>query len=346
MKKAATMQDVADAARCSRAAVSLALRGDRSIPEKTRARIVAVAERLGYQTNPLVSALMTMHRKGKPVSSATTVLAYLTSHTPDNPWRRHSAYVGMYHGAAERAGEIGYRLEEFSLGATGMTATRMRDILLARAIHGVIVAPLPHHDTKINFDFSSFAAVGLGLSVHEPAIERVANDHFQSAALAVDECVKLGYRRIGLALNRETSVRLEHRWLAGYRFAMDQHGLGDDVPVLMPQTSDELPTQIPPWQKRHRPEVVIFDNSYPDQVGAVPADVGVVSLSLDSAGDTVSGIFQNYSLLGRVAVEHAASKLYTNSFGVLDEAHVHLVAGRWVAGTTALGPKRRRPVLR
>lgn len=344
MKKVATMQDVADAARCSRAAVSLALRGDRSIPEKTRERIIGIAQRLGYHTNPLVSALMTMRRQGRPASSATAVLAYLTSHTVDNPWRKHGAYVGMYGGAVERGAEIGYRVEEFNVAAPGMTPTRMRDILLARAVHAIVVAPLPHHDTKIRFDFSSFAAVGLGLSVHEPAIERVANDHFQSATLAVDECVKLGYRRIGLALSRETSVRLEHRWLAGYQFAIAQHGLGDAVPPLMPQTSDELPAAIPTWLKRHRPDVVIFDNSYPDQIGAVPSDVGVVSLSLDSSRDAVSGIYQNYALLGRVAVEHAASKLYTNSFGVLDEPHVHLVAGKWVHGTTTPGPKRRRPM--
>ncbi len=342
MKKVVTMQAVADAARCSRAAVSLALRGDRSISEPTRERIAGIARRLGYQTNPLVSALMTMRRQGRPAASATAVLAYLTSHPIDNPWRRHSAYVGLFNGAFERAAEIGYRVEEFNVAAPGMTATRMRDILTARAVHAIVVAPLPHHDTKIRFDFSSFAAVGLGLSVHEPAIERVANDHFQSAALAVDECVKLGYRRIGLALSRETSVRLEHRWLAGYQFAIAQHGLGDAAPVLMPQTSDELPGAIPAWQKRYRPDVVIFDNSYPDQVGAVPADVGVVSLSLDSPSDAVSGIFQNYGLLGRVAVEHAAAKLYTNSFGVLDQAHIHLVAGKWVHGTTTPGPKRRR----
>lgn len=340
------MQDVADAARCSRSAVSLALRGDRSIPERTRRRISAVADRLGYRANPLVAALMTSRRQGKAASNASPVLAYLTSHTVDNPWRRHDAYRGMFKGAVGRGGDIGYRVEEFNVAAPGMTPSRLLDILAARTIRGIVVAPLPHHDTRIDFDFSSFAVVGLGLSVHKPVIERVANDHFQSASLVVDECIKLGYRRIGFAVCQETSVRLEHRWLAGYQFAMTQHGLDGIVPVLMPLSADELPAVIPPWVKENRPDVVILDNSYPNQVRAVPMDIGVVSMSLDSPRDAISGVYQNYALLGRVAVEHVASKLYTNSFGLHEESHVHLVAGRWVRGKTTPGPKRRRSVPR
>jgi hypothetical protein len=274
------------------------------------------------------------------------VIAYLTSHAPGDPWRRHSPYVGMFDGACERATEIGYRIEEFNLAASGMTPARMKKILRARNIHGVVVAPLPHREVRIDFDFSSVAAIGLGMSVHEPVIERVANDHFQSAALAVEKCVGLGYRRIGLALSRETSFRLDHRWLAGFQFGITQHAEVENIPPLMTERSDELPGAIPSWQREHRPDVVILDNSYPAHIGQVPAIVGVVSLTVDKPDDPVSGIFQNYALLGRVAVEHVAAKLYTNSFGVLGEAHLHLVAGAWVQGATTPGPGRRRRAAR
>lgn len=86
MNAALTMQDVARASGYSRAAVSMALRGDRSIPEATRNRIRAVADRLGYRPSPLVAALMSRRRKGRTVSGATTAIAYLTSHPPENPW--------------------------------------------------------------------------------------------------------------------------------------------------------------------------------------------------------------------------------------------------------------------
>jgi LacI family transcriptional regulator len=173
-------------------------------------------------------------------------------------------------------------------------------------------------------------------------LERVANDHFQSAALAVERCVELGYRRVGLALCRETSLRLDHRALAGYEFALGRLGVETRLPPLQPQTDAELLPALAPWLRQGKPDVVIFDNSYAESQAAVPAAVGFVSLAVDRPDDPVAGIFQNYPLLGRVALEHVAAKLYTNSFGSLEESHLHLVAGRWVGGRTAPGPRRRR----
>lgn len=336
------MQDVAREARCSSAAVSMALRGDRSIPPTTRARIEAAAARLGYRVNPLVSALMTLQRRRRPAADTGAVVGYLSSHHSDNPWRRHAAYRGMYAGVSERSRELGYRIEEFDLGADGMTPLRMRQILRTRNVHGLVVAPLPHQATRIDFDFADLAAVGLGLSVHAPVLERVANDHFQSAALAVERCFDLGYRRVGLALCRETSLRLDHRALAGFEFALGQLGAEVRLPPLQPLTDAELLAAVPAWLRTWKPEVVIFDNPYAESQAAIPAQVGFVSLAVERPNDTVSGIFQNYPLLGRVALEHVAAKLYTNSFGSLKEAHLHLVAGAWVQGNTAPGPRRRR----
>ena len=343
MKAAPTMQDVAKAAGYSRAAVSMALRGDRSIPEATRHRIQAVARRLGYRTNPLVAALMSQQRQRRTTAtSATTAIAYLSSHPPENPWRRQATYRSMFAGASERAAEIGCRLEEFDLGAPGMTPARVREILHTRHIHAVVVAPLPHRETRLEFDFSSLAVVGLGMSVHSPLIERVTNDLFQSVSLAVERCVALGYRRIGFVLSRETSHRLDHRWLAGYRFAIEHHGLADRPPPLMTDRTEELAGALPAWLRAHRPEVVILGNSEASLFAVVPPSVGVVDLSVSRRDGALTGIFQNYPLQGAIAVDHAVAKLQSNVLGPMGEAHLHLVAGIWVPGTTAPGPRRSR----
>lgn len=336
------MEDVARAAGYSRATVSLALRGDPSIPEKTRRRIAAMAEKLGYRTNPLVSALMSLQRQRRSMRGATTI-AYLTSHAREDPWRKRSYYLSMFTGAAERLAEIGCRLEEFSLRAEGMTPGRMRQILHTRNIHAVIVAPLPHGETHVELDFSRLAVVGLGMSVHTPKIECVANDHFQSAALAVERCVALGYRRIGFVLSQESSRRLDHRWLGGYRFEIEQCRVEERVPPLMTERQAELPAALPDWLRENRPEVVILGNAERELQLRIPLDVGMVSLGVDQPAGALSGIHQNYALLGRVAGENALAKLHTNNFGPLNEAHLHLVAGIWVAGRTAPGPGRRRP---
>ena len=343
MKAAPTMQDVAQAAGYSRAAVSMALRDDPTIPEETRRHIAAAARRIGYRANPLVAALMSLRGRRPPTASTTTAIAYLTSYPPEDPRRMHGINAGMFDGATERAAEIGSRVEAFNLRAKGMTAARMREILLTRHIHALIIAPLPHRETGLDFDVAPFAVVGLGTSVASPVIERIANDHFQSAALAVGQCVALGYRRIGFVLSQETSHRLGHRWLGGYRFAIEQHRLATRVPPLITELTDDLAAAMPAWLRQQRPDVVVLCHVEPDLQASVPATVGVVGLAVDGTEDQLTGIFQDYHLLGRVAVEHAVAKLNTNNFGPLNEAHLHLVAGTWVPGVSTPGPGRRRP---
>jgi transcriptional regulator with XRE-family HTH domain len=58
MSKSVSMADVAKAARVSKNAVSLALRGDPQISESTRRRIEEAAKKLGYRRNPVVGELM------------------------------------------------------------------------------------------------------------------------------------------------------------------------------------------------------------------------------------------------------------------------------------------------
>jgi DNA-binding LacI/PurR family transcriptional regulator len=344
MKVALTMQDVARASGYSRAAVSMALRGDRSIPEATRERIREVAGKLGYRPSPLVAALMSRRRHGRAVSGATMVIAYLTSHPPENPWRQQEVYRSMFAGASARAAELGYRLEEFSLGAKGMTPGRLREILRTRQVHAVLVAPLPRGETRLDFDCSSFAVVGLGLSVQVPLIERISNHLFESAALAVARCAALGYRRIGFTVSHETSHRLGHYWLAGYRFALEQHGLRARLPPLITDLTDELAPAMPAWLRAHRPDVVILGNSEERLVVTLPPAIGVVDLSVERRDGARTGIFQNHRLLGAIAVEHLVGKLHAGILGPLCEARIHLVAGDWVPGASAPGPGRRRPL--
>jgi LacI family transcriptional regulator len=174
------------------------------------------------------------------------------------------------------------------------------------------------------------------MSVTHPVIERVANDHFQSAVLAVQRCRDLGYRQPGLVLSQETSHRLDHRWLAGYRHAMAYYFPKIPPRMLMTELTAELAQAVSGWERKQKPDVVIYGNSEPALVRAIRAHR--VNLAVENADDGCSGIFQNYEMLGAVAVEHALARLQTNRFGPIACAQLHLVEGIWIAGNTAPGP--------
>jgi LacI family transcriptional regulator len=331
------MKDVALAAGVSRATVSLALRNDRSIAATTRSRIYAVAEKLGYKTNPLVSALMSAIH-ARRLSQKHTVLAYVTTDPQFAPWRTWRMFVEMQEGAKSRAEELGYRLEEFALRAPGMTPKRFAQVLQARGILGLLIAPLPHGERVIELDFTDFAVVGIDMSVASPLIERVSNDHFQSALLAVKKCRELGYRRIGFVLSRTLSQRLENRWLAGLRIAEEGVRPEQRIRVLMPETSDDIPGELPAWYAKEKPDVLIMSELNPVTYYGLPPKVGVVSLSLEEPIGQITGIFQDNRRMGAIAIEHLVARLERCEFGPDDRGRLHLVAGQWVPGRTALGP--------
>jgi len=337
MRVETSMDDVARAAGCSRSAVSLALRGHPSVPEVTRNRIKQVAERLGYRTNPLVSALMTLRRNRRIAANAT--IAILSAQPLSSPARKLAFYHDQMAGICARAAVLGFAVESFNLKAPGMSAARIGKILRTRNIRGVIVAPLPQGETTLDFDFSDLAVVALGLSMHAPVVERVANDHFNSAMRAVAECVALGYRRIGFINTHDSGRRLGHRWIAGYQFALKHHNLADQPEPLVPERIEHVARAIPAWLEREQPDVVIISHTEPEIRRQIPESIGRVLLGVDTASDPITGIYQNYPELGRFALEQLVQKLYINAFGLPAYAYDHLLEGIWVKGTTATGPK-------
>jgi LacI family transcriptional regulator len=207
------------------------------------------------------------------------------------------------------------------------------------------VAPLPGEQTRLQFDTAQFAAVGVGMSVKEPAIDRVADDHFHEARLAFDHCRELGYRRIGLALPANISRRLEHRWWSGFLVAQQQVAQAARIPVLMPETREEIAPQLNAWIARQRVDAVVFSNRLEERMACAPAGVGLVSLSVRDTTGQVAGIRQNERAVGEKAIELLVAKLNRWDNGGSDLPTLHLVRGSWSEGLSAPGAGKKRRAL-
>ena len=338
------MREVAAAARVSRSAVSLAMQGHPSIPASTRDRVIAAVRRLGYRKNPLVAALMSVRRNQQAEPKRATV-AFLTSNSADDSWRKIGPHRQVHAAANAHANEVGLRLEEFSLADSAMRPERVRTLLKARGIHGVLVAPLPGDQTRLNFDISDFATVGLGLSVKDPCIDRVAIDHFFEAQLAFQNCLALGYRRIGFSIAANVSHRLEHRWWSGILVEQQHLSVTARIPALMPPSQEDIPKLIGPWISRYRIEVVIYSIRDHEMMAKAPASTGLVSLSVSNPDGKIAGIKQNERAVGEDAINQLVEKLHSWKSGITDSPRLHLVRGVWCNGLSAPGVGQRRRAL-
>jgi LacI family transcriptional regulator len=341
---ATTLQDVADRAGVHRSTVALALRDHPRIPEATRSRVIALAEKLGYRPNPLVAALMQSRRSGKKVKHVT--IAFITNYSTRYGWRpAHHARPDFFPGAEVRAKELGYRLEHFWRTEPGMTTERFCDILTTRAISGVIIARLPPGVSSVDLLWKRFACTALGMTLHSPRLHRVTENHYDTAAQAMKQCQLRGYQRVGFVFTEANdSPDVGHRWLGAYLTFQLGFSADDRLPLCPgePATAE----QFKAWFARHRPDALLVNHAPPVHTWLralgqeVPRDVGLVELE-DHPEAGSSGVYYDPDKIGALAVEVLVGLMHRNEKGIPADPHEVLLSGEWREGRTL--PRRTEP---
>jgi DNA-binding LacI/PurR family transcriptional regulator len=334
-----SMRDVAAKVGVTAATVSLCLRRSPLISAPTRERVLAAVRALGYRPHPFVQSLMRTRRRGGSAALG-PVIAFVTAFPTRDGWRREPTPVfrQMFTGAQARAEECGYGLQEFWLHDGHMSPQRFCDMLRARGIHGLVLAPLPSPNATLDLDWEHFAPVALGFTLAHPVLHRVSSDHFHSMIISIEECHRLGHRRIGLALSEKVNEKVQRRWLAAYLLAQRQF---PDLAVLEPLVAETLTEPVfRKWFRRERPRVIIAPAS--QQISGwlaawgvrVPDDVGLASLSASQVGDSLTGICQNGEQLGRRSIDLLVTMLERNELGLPPLPDTLLVDGTWNPGRT------------
>jgi LacI family transcriptional regulator len=332
-----SLRAIAEQAGVSRMTVSRALRRDPAVPSDTGRRVREIAQRLGYRPDPTLTRLMTALRERRR-AGAPPVLAYLTAHEERAGWRWHPSQRRCFEGAARRATELGYKLEEFWAGEPGMTDARLSQIIWARGIEGVIVAPLPAPGrTFPDFNWALFSGVEIGYSLAQPALHRVCSHHVQGILLLTEKLRAAGYRRIGLAVSHNCDERVHHHWRAGYLAAQSLGGGNADLLCVTP---DWNRAAFARWLQLRQPDALI---TIGPQVGAwlealgfhVPRDLALAHLDVALGGPDATGIDQNVGLIGSAAVDLVGSLLHHQERGVPAVPRVTMIEGTFVPGRTA-----------
>lgn len=337
------MQTIADEAGVSRATVSLALQNSERLPLATRRRIQAIAQRLGYRPNPLVSTLMTYMRAARPPEYRET-LAYIVSWPDGDSWRKMPYPSAVLEGVRERASQLGFAVDEFWVNQPGMSGARLSDILQARGIRGVIVAPMWRARGHLSLKWEHFACVAISYTLLAPNLHRVCCHYFHAITLALRQLRRHGYRRIGLALEMAFDQRADHGWLGGFAAYQQFRRPKDRVPMLMSPVWRE--SLFHEWFQKYQPDAVIGMNGQEIEWLAhlkklIPRDVAYVALNAADAPPHVAAVDQQPRRSGIAAVEIVAALLQRNEYGVPEAAQVTLIEPIWREGDTI---RKRQPL--
>ncbi|MDF3128536.1 LacI family DNA-binding transcriptional regulator [Kiritimatiellaeota bacterium B1221] len=315
-KSPPTLKTIANALGMSVSGVSIALRNDPSIPESTCQRVQAEAERQGYRRNPLVSAFCANRRPRD--NAGLTTLAYVWQQAPIDP---RSAIHRFYQGAMERAAELNYQLEAFDPADAGLGHERLDNILYARGIRGILLAPPFPADGKVTFRWERYAVVSIGRDIRQPVVHNISLDGFASMTGVFQDLRRLGFRCPGLVLDREFDRRLNYVVSSAYQAFVHHVEDPGEARLLYDEGPGLAPERVAAWVKKTGVDVVIGHRAglMPglQALGLnIPEDIGFMTLQGNYLDEGIASIQRNARRIGRTAVEMLVDELQRNETGI------------------------------
>lgn len=216
-----TLADVAAEAGVSVALVSIVVRDAPGASAATRERVLAVAQRLGYQPDSRARLLRSGHSR-------------LIGVVFDVRHAFHGDVVTGLYGAAER---VGYELTLSAVTARRDERTAVAGLTQDRCAALVLLGPeMP--TAELTALAGRLPVVAMLRKVRHRDVDVVRSDEVRGQRLAVDHLVELGHRRIA-------HVDGGHRMLAsaerrrGYLEAMHRHGLDAYARVVSGGSGEE-----------------------------------------------------------------------------------------------------------
>lgn len=337
MAERVTLRDIAAATGLHFTTVGLALRRDRRINRETAERVQAAAERLGYRPDAMLSALSAYRHESSEAFRGT--IGYVFPAAFQSMMARNDGYATAYRAAAAAAEGLGLKLEPISTDDPGVTPARLTQILEARGIRGLIVAPLAQPGVGFALPWHRCSTVAIGYSMREPALHRVAVHHTRGMQMLLRELRTLGYRRIGLVLHHESNARTDSNFLGAYLADQETQPMKWRLRPLI--NDDPIPPadRLKRWLRVQRPECVI--GTMPDTLHSlralgrrVPDDLGFAILGTRPHSPHIAGIDENWEGIGAAAVDLVFALMKNRETGVPQFPSFALVEAKWVADAT------------
>ncbi|MFH1499420.1 MAG: LacI family DNA-binding transcriptional regulator [Verrucomicrobiota bacterium] len=337
MQEQPSIRSLAKIAGVSSATVSMALRNHPKISPPVRHRIQQLAAREGYTQNPVVANLLTQLRLNKTIPHQST-LGMLFLGGSAELLKSSPTFRDWIAGSQTRAKTLGYSLDQFLLNDT-ISPSRLAKILEARRIKGLIVFGIFEGNAiprEFDLLWTNYAATVIGTHSVRPALSWVSNDQFSTAAYALEETYKLGYRRPALCLNADIDARVDNRFAGGFHIAHSKLNLTSRIPVF--SLDGEAKGRFGKWLKKHRPDVILTIHpeikEWAESFGIrAPRDIGLVNLD-NTADSSWAGMIQNNQNIGSAAVDAVVAQINRNEIGIPPFQKCILISSAWIPGKT------------
>lgn len=340
------LKDIAKALNVSVTTVSMALNDHPKISAARRAEIRELADKLGYEKNPLLTALASYRSKEGPVRYLENIAWVVLASGLSDPILQYESPWPHLDALTRYAATLGYRLETVFAGRTVQSHRAAMRVLRTRGIRGIILDPKDMDLSEVALEWENLAVVALSNSIINRPLVTVATDHFASMHKLVHEVRRRGYQRPGLAFTAVKGTPAALLWVGGYEAACTLHKQTQHVPPLVFSDVPFSAALLEQWLNDHRPDVIIGPQGawmieWFERFGQkVPDTLGYCSLDLQpDKTPHISGVVAPRYQVRSVAIDLLAGMLRSNAVGVPAHPYELGLRARWHEGTTL------RPVL-
>jgi len=329
---------IAAALGITQSTVARALQGSHLVSPETRQRVEEAARNLGYQPNPMVTALMERIRTGREVHDQGSI-AILTSTQFKNGWPQDAESYRLQHqGWIQRAARNGFRTEVFYYEEAGISDQALDRILYSRGFSGIILGtPYKSNKTLLDLQFERYSLATISMTWRTLPVDRASADHAANVTLAFNELVKRGYRRIGMVLPYEALEAGRNRWLASYLDHQYYQPRSYRIPVFEGSPLKCSIAKFRAWYDRWKPEVILCllgeEVQWLNEMGLSPTDLGLACLNRP-ATSRFSGVEENNELVGELTCQIVINHIIHNERGLSAQPTITRVQGKWVEGET------------
>lgn len=335
-----TLSVIAAHVGCSKNTVSLALRGDSQIPEKTREVIRKAADKLGYRPNAVVSHLMAQLRSSQ-TARFQAKLALVNAHRDPKAFRTHATIPAYVRGCERRATKLGYDFDHFWLHDPKLKAESWIRILRTRGIKGIIIVGMMdqnHLPPLLRPVWETFPCVVTGVRTRDPALSFSCVDHHDLTIRAFEQALALGYQRPALVLDERIDRLVEGRFSGAMLSAQQDLPAARRVPAFLQIDRARMDRKLfDRWFDRHQPDVLLslYNIVFPwlkERGLRVPKDVGVIQLEWRESHAEISGMNQHNDAVGEAAVDMVVGQIHRSETGVPLFPRATLIGASWIDG--------------